>query len=246
MELYQVTLAYDGTDFKGYQRQKDVRTVQNELEQALNRLGWSEHSILSAGRTDAGVHAEGQVVAFQLDWQHTLGELQRALNDLLPADISVLNVETACDDFHPRFDANQRRYRYQIYFSRVINPLRDRYYWRVWPKPEEELLEKAGKLFEGTHDLKRFGKPPDERTPTIRTINSIEWKWLNDKESVFFNISAKAYLYHMVRRIVYVLIRVGQNRISLQDLEESINNRIDLPAGIAPANGLILERIIYQ
>lgn len=245
MELYQVTLAYDGTDFKGYQRQKDARTVQNELEQALTRLGWSERSIMSAGRTDTGVHAEGQVIAFQLDWQHTSGELHRALNDLLPADISVLSVETACENFHPRFDAVQRRYRYQIYFNRVILPLKDRYYWRVWPKPKEELLENAGKLFLGTHDLKRFGKAPDEKTPTIRTIDSIEWKWLQEGNVLFFGISAKAFLYHMVRRIVYVLIRVGQERVSMQDLEESINNRIDLPAGIAPAKGLILERIIY-
>jgi tRNA pseudouridine38-40 synthase len=245
MELYQVTLAYDGTDFKGYQRQIDARTVQNEIEQALTKLGWKERSILSAGRTDTGVHAEGQVIAFRLDWQHTSGELSRALNDLLPADISIMSVEIAREGFHPRFDANQRRYRYQIYFGRVVDPLRDRYYWRVWPKPVKELLERAGKLFIGTHDLKRFGKPPDEKTPTIRTINSIEWNWLDKGESVYFNINAKAFLYHMVRRIVHVLIKVGQNRISMQELEESIDNRIDLPAGIAPAKGLFLERIIY-
>lgn len=245
MELYQVTLAYDGTDFKGYQRQTDARTVQGELEQALSKLGWKEHAILSAGRTDTGVHAEGQVIAFRLDWQHTSGELHRALNDLLPADISAMSVQSAQEDFHPRFDAIQRRYRYQIYFSRVVDPLRDRYFWRVWPKPKRELLEKAGRLFIGTHDLKRFGKPPDEKTPTVRTIHSIQWEWLDEGESVFFNIKAKAFLYHMVRRIVHVLIRVGQDRISMQDLEESINNKIDLPAGIAPANGLFLERIIY-
>ena len=244
MELYQVTIAYDGTDFKGFQRQKDARTVQDKLEQALTELGWQEHSILSAGRTDTGVHAEGQVIAFRLDWQHTLGELLRAMNDLLPADISVMSVKIAAD-FHPRFDAVQRRYRYQIYFSSVIDPLKDRYYWRVWPKPEAGLVEQASKLFIGQHDLQRFGKPPDEKSPTIRTIDSIEWQWFGENESAVFHIGAKAFLYHMVRRIVHVLVHVGQKKISMQDLAESINNRMDLPAGIAPANGLILERITY-
>ena len=245
MEHYQVKIAYDGTDFKGFQRQKDARTVQGELEQALMKLGWDEHSILSAGRTDTGVHAEGQMAAFQLDWQHTPGELQRAINDLLPADISVLNVNTAAEDFHPRFGAIQRSYRYQIYFSKVIDPLRERYYWRVWPKPDEALLEKAAKLFIGRHDLKRLGKPPDDRSPTIRTIDSIDSRWLDENESLFLRISAKAFLYHMVRRIAQVLVRVGQERIGMHDLEASINNKMDLPAGIAPAKGLFLERITY-
>ena len=244
MELYQVTIAYDGTEFKGFQRQKDARTVQDEIEQALKMLGWDQKSILAAGRTDTGVHAEGQVVAFQLDWQHTSGELQRALNDLLPADISTVNVRTAGNEFHPRFDANQRKYRYQIYFSNVSNPILERFYWRVWPKPNFELLEQGSRLFLGRHDLCRFGKPPDEKTTSIRTIELMDWEFMEDGRA-FFYIGSKAFLYHMVRRIVYVLVRTGQKRISMLELKKSIEEQIELPAGIAPAKGLILEQITY-
>ena len=245
MELYQVTIAYDGTEFKGFQRQKDARTVQNEFEKTLAKLGWNEKSVLAAGRTDTGVHAKGQVVAFQLDWQHTSGELQRALNDLLPADISTISVKTAGKDFHPRFDANQRKYRYQIYFSSVSNPILERYYWRVWPKPDFELLNQGSELFLGSHDLRKFGRPPDKKTTSIRTIDLMDWKIMEDGTKSYFRIGSKAFLYHMVRRIVYVLIRTGQKRISMMELKNSIEQQLELPAGIAPAKGLILEQIIY-
>jgi len=245
MALYQVTIAYDGTEFKGFQRQKNGRTVQAELESALRMLNWQERSLLSAGRTDSGVHAEGQVVAFQLDWPHSVEQLKKAMNGLLPSDIGVQAVSQADIGFHPRFAAMARDYRYQIYFSDSPNPLKERFHWRVWPKLEIEVLQRGCRLFEGKHDFRAFGKAPDEDSPTQRTIQSADWKIDPAGNEAFFRIRAKAFLYHMVRRIVYVLVRAGQMRIDLDDIQACIEKQSELPAGLAPAKGLILEQIIY-
>src|SRR5678810_626638 len=113
MARYQLTLAYDGTNFFGSQRQTNKRTVQGELEKALWKLGWTGRSVIMSGRTDTGVHATGQVVSFDLDWSHTAAELVRALNALLPADMAVHEAKMVYDRFHPRFDATSRRYRYR-------------------------------------------------------------------------------------------------------------------------------------
>ncbi len=246
MAHYQVTLAYDGTDLKGFQRQRNARTVQGEFEKALKKLGWNERSILSSGRTDTGVHALGQVISFHLDWQHSEEELRNALNDSLSAAISAVSVKVADEEFHPRFDALMRSYRYQIYFSAVADPLKERYFWRVWPKPDQDILKQSSCFFLGKHDFRGYGKPPDEKSTTVRTIHAAEWEFTGDGSQAFFTISAQAFLYHMVRRIVYVLVRAGQARISLQELKDSIENQSELLAGIAPASGLILEQITYK
>ncbi|BBB49234.1 tRNA pseudouridine(38-40) synthase TruA [Pelolinea submarina] len=246
MALYQITIAYDGTDFCGFQRQAAARTVQNEIETALRRLGWNERSILSAGRTDSGVHASGQVVSFNLDWGHSQQKLLDALNDLLPNDIGVKDLSLAPEGFHPRYDARARRYRYQIYFNQVSDPLIERYYWRVWPELDGKVLKKGAELFLGKHDFRAFGRPPNEKSTSLRTINALNWEFSEDGSQAAMTIVAQAFLYHMVRRIVFVLVRAGQGRISLSDVEGSIERQLDLPAGIAPAKGLILEEIIYQ
>ena len=115
-ERYKVTLAYDGTHFFGFQRQGATRTVQLEVENALRRLNWQGQTILSAGRTDSGVHASGHVIAFDLAWPHGLERLARALNAILPEDVAVKEIAIAPADFHPRFDATARCYRYQVFF----------------------------------------------------------------------------------------------------------------------------------
>src|SRR5690606_11536569 len=131
MARYQLTLAYDGTDFFGSQRQAKKRTVQGELENALRKLGWAGRSILLSGRTDTGVHATGQVAACDLDWAHADDELVRALNAKLPNDISVWDAKIARDDFHPRFGATSRVYSYRLFCDDVRNPIRERFAWRI-------------------------------------------------------------------------------------------------------------------
>ena len=119
MARYKLILAYDGIAFAGSQRQAKQRTVQGELESALREIGWPGRSVTLAGRTDTGVHASGQVAAFDLDWPHSLDKLRNALNASLSGDMAVSDVEIARDDFHPRFDATSRRYRYRLFCGRV-------------------------------------------------------------------------------------------------------------------------------
>lgn len=159
MARYKIILAYDGTNFHGSQYQTDPRTVQRVLENTLRKLNWSGESVLFAGRTDAGVHASGQVAAFDLDWNHPIEKLQNALNALLPDDVSVRNVWQCDESFHPRFDAVNRSYRYRILCQPVRDPLRERYAWRVWPKPKVEVLQNVAKTFIGVHDFSSFGTP---------------------------------------------------------------------------------------
>ena len=165
MARYQIILAYDGTDFLGSQRQAGSRTVQSELEKALRKLGWDGQTVYLAGRTDTGTHASGQVAAFDLDWGHGLEKLQDALNAHLPRDMAVREVKAAADDFHPRFDATSRRYRYRLFCASVRDPLRERYAWRVWPAVAD--LSPLADIWLGKHDFAAFGTPPRAGGSTV-------------------------------------------------------------------------------
>ena len=244
MALYQVTIAYDGTDFFGYQRQKDHRTVQGEIENALKTIGWNGRAIASSGRTDTGTHAVGQVISFDLDWNHGAEKLMSALNSALPTDIAAKDVNPAPGDFHPRFSARQRQYLYQVVFTPDRDPILNRYYWRVWPKPDEDLLKIGSEILIGNHNFSSFGKPAKKDGSTIRTITVCEWQY-KGFDKAFFRIRAESFLYHMVRRAVFLLVQVGQGKIDAIDIEENLKNQKELPAGIAPAHGLFLEKVIY-
>lgn len=244
MARYQIILAYDGTGFFGSQRQATARTAQSELEKALRRLDWQGNSVLLAGRTDSGVHASGQVAAFDLQWNHTLGDLQNAINSNLPVEMSVSAVKIVPDDFHPRFDAVSRRYLYRIYCQKVRDPLRERYAWRQWPPLNGEALQEAGRLLVGTHDFSAFGTPPRPGISTVRTVQEIKWRSQDDEW--FFEICAEAFLYHMVRRLVYVQVAVGQGKYPAQVVADLLQCRSStVPAGLAPANGLTLVEVTY-
>ena len=243
MARYKVILAYDGTHFLGYQRQGPVRTVQAVLETALRGLGWQGSTVLSSGRTDTGVHAAGQVAAFDLDWSHSEDELVRAINYNLPADVAVREARLAADDFHPRYDAVERRYQYRIYSTPFRDPLRERFAWRVWPAPAADLLQAAAGLLPGSHDFAAFGSPPTPNGTTIRLIYSADWTVEGDE--MRFTIRGNAFLYHMVRRLVFVQVQVGQNRLSLDEMNTGLRNAQPLPPGLAPALGLSLMVVRY-
>jgi tRNA pseudouridine38-40 synthase len=244
MAHYQVILAYDGTDFAGYQRQKRARTVQGEVEAALVKIGWRGTSILSAGRTDTGVHASGQVIAFDLDWKHPTPELMQALNASLPADISARDVCERENGFHPRYDARQRCYRYTILCQESRNPLVERFAWRVWPGLQAEGLQAAARCLIGTHDFSAFGSPPRPESSTVRTITTAEWQ--SEGDVLKFVVKANAFLYHMVRRLVYAQVLVGQGKLLLEDLKQGIDAVKALPPGLAPAQGLELAGVFYE
>ena len=250
MARYQIILAYDGTHFVGSQRQADSRTAQGELEKALRKLGWQEQSVYLAGRTDTGTHASGQVAAFDLDWGHELAKLQDALNAHLPHDMAVHDVKVVADTFHPRFNATSRRYRYRLFCSGVRDPLRERYAWRVWP-PVTELVPLAV-IWTGTHDFSAFGTPPRKGGSTVRTVHHAEWQSHADEWT--FDIQADAFLYRMVRHLVYVQVAVGQDRLNKETLIQALDNRPEMrkkvysqiPASLAPASGLTLVEVRYD
>lgn len=254
MARYKIILAYDGTHFQGSQRQAASRTVQGELEKALRRLGWDDKTVYLAGRTDTGTHASGQVAAFDLSWGHGLDDLQKALNAHLPRDMAVREVKEAEEAFHPRFDASSRRYRYRLFCASVRDPLRERYAWCVWPAVSD-LTQLAG-IWLGTHDFAAFGTPPRKTGSTVRTVFSAGWQ--NHGDEWTFEIQADAFLYRMVRRLVYVQVAVGQGRLpvetlvlalkngpgSSREVQEELHGRI--PASLAPACGLTLVEVRYD
>lgn len=249
MARYQVILAYDGTQFFGFQRQlqksQDVRTVQGVFEAALAKLGWQEDAILAAGRTDTGVHASGQVVAFSLDWNHTPEALRSALNAYLPPDVAVQQVQPAAAGFHPRYDALARRYQYRIFCQEVRHPLRERYAWRVWPPVDMGLLQEAAALLVGTHDFAAFGTPPRTGGSTIRTIFRAGWQ--PDGACTVFDVVADAFLYHMVRRLVLLLVSIGQGAASPESIRERLlGGSQHMVQGLAPPHGLSLIEVLYE
>ncbi len=244
MALYQVIIAYDGTNFQGFQRQGSTRTVQAVVENALRQLGWQEDSILYAGRTDSGVHASGQVIAFNLTWQHSPADLVRALVADLPEDVAVRSLKAAAPGFHPRYDARARQYHYQLYCCPTRDPLRDRYFGRVWPEPDADLLHKAAQALVGTHDFAAFGSPLTPGGSTVRRVLRAEWVQPRQGEWSF-RIIADAFLYRMVRRLVFLQVRVGQQRLDLSDFTAALSNPQPLTPGLAKPNGLFLERVYY-
>jgi tRNA pseudouridine38-40 synthase len=255
MARYQLTLAYDGTDFFGSQRQAShkpdasKRTVQGALEKALWELGWTGRSVLMSGRTDTGVHAMGQVASFDLDWSHSDEELLRALNAALPADMAVHKARMVHAKFHPRFDARSRRYRYRLFCQPVRDPLRERFAWRVWPPVDGTLLSETAKLFPGTHDFLAFGSPTTPRGGTVRTVMKAEWSQAGEDEW-HFEVQADAFLYRMVRRLVFVQVAVAQGKHSVMAISRSLAKQEpagheSLPGGLAPAHGLTLVEVIY-
>jgi tRNA pseudouridine38-40 synthase len=244
MARYQVKIAYDGSEFFGFQRQGTTRTVQLEIEKALQNIGWQGKSILAAGRTDTGVHASGQVIAFDLDWKHSDQSLLKAINANLPKDVAVHAVKVANEFFHPRYDAIKRCYHYRIYCQPYKDPLHDRYSWRVWPPVSITDLQSAANELLGTHDFGAFGLPPREGGHTVRTIFEAEWK--HEHEDMLFQVCANAFLYHMVRRIVFLQVKVGQGSWTIDQLRDGVHHKKDQMPGLAKPNGLKLVEVQYQ
>jgi tRNA pseudouridine38-40 synthase len=244
VERYQATIAYDGTAFWGFQAQPAFRTVEGEIRSALGTLGWRGRTLLCGGRTDTGVHAAGQVVAFDLAWDHPPGELQRALNALLPDDISCPALQAAAEDFHPRYDALRRCYRYRVYSAAWPDPLQDRFALRVWPAPDAERLAEAARALPGKRDFGAFGSAPRKGSHTVRTVFRAEW--VSAQDGLEFWIEADAFLFRMARTITGTLLEVGGGRRS----REAFRSLLEVPvrgkaAPPAPACGLCLMRIDY-
>ena len=245
MATYQSILAYDGTAFAGFQRQRGRRTVQGELEKSLRKLGWRERAVRAAGRTDSGVHASGQVVAYELNWRGDTERLTRALNAQLPDDMAVSATSAAAAGFQPRYAARWRRYRYRIIVAPQRLPLQERFAWRIWPAPGLVPMQTAARELLGEHDFGAFGTAPRRGSHTRRIVRRAEW--LMEGEGASFLIEGDAFLYRMVRRLTAALVAIGQGRAPAS----SVSAHLAEPNGKwhgspAPAHGLCLEAVIFE
>lgn len=253
---FRAVVAYDGTDYAGFQRQSDVPTVQEALETALGEATQESIRLLAAGRTDAGVHALGQVVAFDASWRHSVDELHGAMNALLPQDVAVRGLEEVAEHFHPRFDARRRHYRYRVYDGAVRSPLTRRYALRVPYGLDVAAMDEAAQALVGEHDFATFGQPPDGDV-TVRRVFRATWKrephgggpfgprW-DGERFLQFDIEANAFLYRMVRSLVGTLLDVGQERMSVGAFGDALASCDRGRAGktVAP-QGLCLIKVCY-
>lgn len=243
---FRAVLAYDGTPYHGFQRQTNASpTVQGEVEAALQRLAGQFVRVLAAGRTDAGVHATGQVIAFDLAWGHALADLRDALNAHLPESIAAKSVDEAAPGFHPRFDAVSREYVYEVYVAPVRDPLRRERAWHVRSKLDGEAIQAAAGCLIGEHDFNSFGTPPQGDNP-VRTVYDARWVEAPADEHRF-TITANAFLYHMVRSIVGTLALVGMGRMTVEEFRGILAARERGLAGVAaPPQGLTLVAVNYE
>lgn len=237
-------VAYDGTNYGGFQRQTNALTIQGELESALERLTQGSVRVLASGRTDAGVHAEGQVIAFDTDWRHSVEDLCRGVNALLPEQIAVLELGIADDAFHPRYDALQRYYRYTVYQAAVRNPLVSRYSLHVAKELDVDAMCKASQALIGGHDFLAFGSPPQGNN-SVREVSRADW--LYEPPWLYFDIEANAFLYRMVRMLVGTLLRVGYGGLSPENFGDILYAQDRSRAGPAVApQGLCLKSVVYS
>ncbi len=237
-------VAYDGTDYQGFQRQKNGPSVQEVLERALEQVTGQPVTVLAAGRTDTGVHAEGQVIAFDAKWKHPLTALLRALNAALPPDVAVRELAPAPPDFHPRYDAVSRYYRYTIYNHPIRSPLARRTSFHVARLLDVAAMQSAADLLIGEHDFAAFGTPPKGENTVRRVFRAV---WRSELPWLYFDIEADAFLYRMVRNLVGTMIRVGLGRISVEEFRQILESRDRRRAGPAvPPHGLCLMAVRYR
>lgn len=244
MDCYRAVVQYDGTDFYGFQIQAQGRTVQGEIEKSLKQITQANIRIKSAGRTDTGVHALGQVIAFTASWQHSRADFERALNAVLPDDIVIEKLQPTDDTFHPRFDAVSRSYRYTVINRPWPNVLERRYTHHITDRLDAAVMNEAAQWLIGSHDFSSFGQPPQGQI-TIRQLTQAEWT--EQPPHLFFNVTANAFLYRMVRRIVGTLIEVGLGRLAPDKVGEILAaHDLRRSAPPAPACGLCLMQVSYM
>ncbi len=235
---------YDGTEYFGFQIQRSGRTVQGELERALAVVTGHRTRVVGAGRTDAGVHARGQVIHFTAIWGHSLGDLWRALNAVLATDVAIVELRAAPPGFHVRYSARSREYGYTIHSGVVRSPLASRYAYH-YPRPllDVRAMDRACACLLGTHDFLPFGWPPRGEN-TVRTVYRASCRKAGD--FVYVEIEADAFLRRMVRRIVGNLLLVGIGELSVEEFANLLSLRHRrTPAVEVPPHGLCLVKVNY-
>ena len=249
MRTLRLTLAYDGTDYAGWQVQPDQLTVQEVVERAIAKISGSPVRILASGRTDAGVHALGQVASFRSDTRLTTDVLHRALNGELPNDVAVLDVSEVPEGFHPIRDAARKRYRYTIRDGPVRDVFDRRYSWHYRRRLDADSMRRAAGQLLGTHDFAAFQTSGAPRQSTVRTIFDVSVKRGRGVQSdvVTLEVEADGFLYNMVRTIVGTLVEVGRAARPETWVSEVLASADRRQAGLtAPPQGLFLVSVTYD
>lgn len=234
---------YDGTDFLGWQRQARGRTVQGELERVLSRLcGDVPATVVGAGRTDSGVHAAGQVAHADIASRYSDEDLLYTIRRMSPTDLAVYDLRTVPDDFHARYSARRRSYRYRILLR--PDPFLARYGWELHALPDVTLLRQAAQLLLGTHDFTSLSKHNPDTPNPVCTVYRAEW--IEEGHGLDFHVTADRFLYGMVRLLVGIQYDVGRGARSLQEIPELLasGNRAGQSMAV-PAKGLSLVAVEY-
>lgn len=246
---YRARLAYDGTAYEGFQRQLPGHpTIQEAVEVAIQQVTKKPTAVIGAGRTDSGVHASGQVIAFEVEgWSRGEAILLKALNATLPRDIALQDLAIAEPDFHPRFDAATRLYRYRVLNVSQPQPLLRHRAWQVRGALDHKAMQAGAEMLIGQHDFAAFGTPPTGSN-TVRRVLQSEWSVQTSEYGPLwtYTVEAEAFLKHMVRRMVAALVAIGRGDWSVSDLEGRFQARVlidSLP--LAPPQGLTLEAVTY-
>ena len=274
MVTFKITVAYDGTDFVGWQRQASGTSIQGLLEDALRELDQGDVTVTGAGRTDAGVHALGQVASFSIDRAIGAAELVGALNARLPATVRVLAAEPVPSTFHARYGAKSKTYRYRIWNGEVLDPFVRLYAWHLIGALDVTRMAEAARLLEGRHDFAAFQAAGSSTTTTEREVFSSKLlnkcfttadtedtegqsfqeaavnlrvpRVLRGGELVIYEIRGDGFLRHMVRAIVGSLVEIGRGRRPVAWMTEVLAGRDRARAGpTAPAHGLVLVEVAY-
>ncbi|HKD72206.1 MAG TPA: tRNA pseudouridine(38-40) synthase TruA [Candidatus Acidoferrum sp.] len=252
MRYFKLTIAYDGTDFHGWQIQANKPTVQGEIVAVLRRLTQENVQLPGAGRTDAGVHALGQVGSFRTQSALSAGEFQRALNALLPPAIRIVSAEETGPDFSARWSAKGKVYRYRLYRGKVVPPMLWRYVLH-YPFPlDEEAMKEAAAKFVGVHDFTSFaastGSEDDDKERNMeREIYSSELKRTDDGEELWFTVHGRSFLRYMVRKMVGTLLEVGRGKLSPADIERLYELKDRSKSGpTMPPQGLFMVRVDHE
>lgn len=250
MATWKLTLEYDGTTYSGWQEQKNARTIQGELRKAAEDYFRTGVDVQGAGRTDAGVHALAQVAHLRIKEKVSRqpAEVLRALNDRLPASISVLEVAPVPNRFHARHDAVSRAYLYQISLRKTA--FSKKYVWWVKDELDLDLMAQASRMLIGRHNFICF-RASDAARPGESTIVVVESAAVElDGDMIVFRIEASHFLWRMVRRVVGVLVKLGKGEITMDQFEQLLaghcSSSLDVAAWTAPSSGLLLESVRYR
>src|SRR6267142_140708 len=252
MRYLKITIAYDGTDYHGWQTQSSKHTIQGEITSVLRRLTQENIALHAAGRTDAGVHALGQVGSFRTQSGLSAQEFQRALNAILPPTIRIVGAEETGPEFSARWSARGKIYRYRLYRGKVVPPMLWRYVLH-YPFPlDEQKMRDAAARFVGVHDFAAFAastgsEDNDKERSTIREIYSAELARSADNEELVFTVRGRSFLRYMVRKIVGTLLDVGRGKLTPADIERLYELRDRSKSGpTVPPCGLVMVEVQHE